>query len=621
MCIVLPHRAVRGLGARGAAITGRAPISHAAPRPIAPRPNSVEVGHLNPPRPANSDGVGEAGAVYARRMIPAVRAADEPPGAPSAADRPAAVPRSLPAPAAAILAVLSGLALLAAFPPVGLWWLAPAGVAGLAIAVHHRGVLAGAGLGLLTGLVYFAPLLSWTNLHTGYVPWLLLSVLEAAYVGLLGGLAAYTSRLVDRVRWLWPPLTAVLWVAQEAVRDRTPFGGFPWGRLAFSQDGSPLLRLAVLGGAPLVTFGVALAGGLLAAAAWRAPRSWWTGSWRTRPGWLAGGGLVVAAVAVFAAAALIPVHHPDGPVARVAIVQGNVPRLGLDFNAQRRAVLDNHVAATLDLADRVAAGAERRPDLVVWPENSSDIDPLRNPDAAERISAAADAIGAPILVGAVLFGPGPGQVRNVGLLWRPSAGPDLGQLYVKRHPVPFAEYVPLRRLARMVSKEVDRVGSDFVAGTAPGLVRVAPAGGGPPVVLGDVICFEVAYDEVVRDTVTDGAGLLVVQTNNATFNAAEARQQMAMVRLRAVEHGRSTLMASTVGVSGFVRTDGSVVDATGFNTRAIVVHDLTQGATRTLATKLGYWPEVALVALAAAGLAGAVAARHRRRPDELEGAG
>jgi apolipoprotein N-acyltransferase len=152
------------------------------------------------------------------------------------------------------------------------------------------------------------------------------------------------------------------------------------------------------------------------------------------------------------------------------------------------------------------------------------------------------------------------------------------------------------------------------------VVRVAPAGGGAPVVLGDVICFEVAYDEVVRDTVTGGAGLLVVQTNNATFNAAEASQQMAMVRLRAVEHGRSTLMASTVGVSGFVDTDGSVVDATGFNTRAVVVHDMTQGATRTLATELGYWPEVALVALAVAGLAGAVAVRHRRRPDELEGA-
>ena len=47
--------------------------------------------------------------------------------------------------------------------------------------------------------------------------------------------------------------------------------------------------------------------------------------------------------------------------------------------------------------------------------------------------------------------------------------------------------------------------------------------------------------------------MLAVQTNNATFDEAEARQQLAMVRLRAVEHGRDALMASTVGVSGVRR--------------------------------------------------------------------
>ena len=85
----------------------------------------------------------------------------------------------------------------------------------------------------------------------------------------------------------------------------------------------------------------------------------------------------------------------------------------------------------------------------------------------------------------------------------------------------------------MVTEKVDLVRSDFVAGDAAR--RAATSGRS---LIGDVICFEVAYDEVVRDTVTGGAQLLVVQTNNATFNEAEARQQLAMVRLRAVEHGR-----------------------------------------------------------------------------------
>ncbi|MBO4210940.1 apolipoprotein N-acyltransferase, partial [Micromonospora echinofusca] len=269
----------------------------------------------------------------------------------------------------------------------------------------------------------------------------------------------------------------------------------------------------------------------------------------------------------------------------VAVVQGNVPRLGLDFNAQRRAVLDNHVNATVRLAQDVAAGRVVQPQLVVWPENSSDIDPLRNADAAARISLAADTVRAPILVGAVLGGPRAGQVRNAGLLWRPGSGPDLEQTYVKRHPVPFAEYVPMRDIARMVSSQVDRVRSDFVAGDRPGVVSTGA------VTVGDVICFEVAYDAVVRDTVTGGAQILAVQTNNATFDEAEARQQLAMVRLRAVEHGREALMASTVGVSGFVDASGRVSGATGFNTGAVVVAQMGTGAGLTVATRLAWWPE------------------------------
>ncbi|WTI24580.1 apolipoprotein N-acyltransferase [Micromonospora zamorensis] len=528
--------------------------------------------------------------------------------------------RPLPLRFAVPLAVAAGLALLVAFPPYGVWPLAPVGVALLAAAVHRRRLRAGAGLGFLTGVALFAPLLAWTNLHTGSLPWVLLSLLQAGYLALLGAATAWVSPLADRVRWTWPVLTGLLWVGQEALRDRTPFGGFPWGRLAFSQDTSPLLRLAALGGAPLVTFAVALVGGLLVTAAWRG----WAAA-RTSPAegsqdadgaqgvtsarrWAPVAVPAAVAVSLTAGGLLVPVATAgSGATTTVAIVQGNVPRLGLDFNAQRQAVLNNHVDATIELAGRVAAGQERQPDLVVWPENSSDIDPLRNPTAGARISQAADTIGAPILVGAVLLGPGVGQVRNAGILWRPGTGADLDQLYTKRHPVPFAEYVPLRDVARMVSKQVDLIRSDFVPGSTPGVVRAGPA------VLGDVICFEVAYDEVVRDTVTGGAQLLVVQTNNATFDVAEARQQMAMVRLRAVEHGRPALMASTVGVSGFVAPDGRVSDATGFNTREVVVRQVRLDDGRTLATRLGWWPEVALAALAAAALIGAAVLRRRQR--------
>ncbi|MET8150211.1 apolipoprotein N-acyltransferase [Actinoplanes sp. NPDC049668] len=521
------------------------------------------------------------------------------PTQPVAAPDPAlrAGPRPLRLWIAVAAAAAAGAGLLLSFPPYGLWFLAPVAVALLAAATHRRRLRAGAGLGMIAGLVLFVPLLDWTNLAAGWLPWILLSLAQAGYLALLGLAGAWLSPLHDRWRSLWPLTAGLLWVAQEALRDRAPFGGFPWGRLAFSQGDAPALRLAVLGGAPLVSFAVAAAGGALVALAWR--------RWSRPRTWAAAVGFAAAAAVAVAGPALVPVATPGGETRTVAIVQGNVPRLGLDFNAQRAAVLLNHVRATQNLADEVRLGRQPKPDLVIWPENSSDIDPLRNPDAAQQIAAAATAIGVPILVGAVLRGDVPGEIRNAGILWRPVTGPDLEQVYIKRHPVPFAEYMPLRPIARVVSEKADLV-KNMVAGQTPGVVRT------PALTVGDVICFEVAYDSIVRDTVTGGAQLLAVQTNNATFNEAEARQQLAMVRLRAVEHGREAVMVSTVGVSGFVDTQGRVHSATGFNVAAVVLRGIHVGGPRTLATRLGHWPEPAAVGLVVLLLALSAPMRRRR---------
>ncbi|KUL32004.1 acyltransferase [Actinoplanes awajinensis subsp. mycoplanecinus] len=505
-------------------------------------------------------------------------------------------PAPLRLPVAAALAVAAGVALLLALPPYDLWWLAPAGVALLAAAVHRRRLRAGLGLGFLAGLVLFFPLLEWTRIAAGFAPWALLSTAQAAVLGLAGLAGAWLSPVIDRWRALWPLLTGLLWVADEALRDRAPFGGFPWGRIAFSQGDAPSLRLAAWGGAPLVTFAVAAAGGTLVALAWRR----WSAA-----ALLPAAGFAVAFAVLTAGPAAVPLSAPAGPSRTVAIVQGNVPRLGLDFNAQRRAVLDNHVSATRQLAIDVAAGKQPQPDLVVWPENSSDIDPLRNTDAAQEISDAARAIGVPILVGAVLRTDNPADIKNAGLLWMPVTGPDLTQTYVKQHPVPFAEYMPLRSVARLVSDKVDLV-KNMLAGDHAGVIDTGA------LTLGDVICFEVAYDGIVRDTVTEGAQILTVQTNNATFDEGEARQQLAMVRLRAVEHGLDSLMVSTVGVSAFVDTAGGVHGATAFNTAGVVVHKMSTGGTRTLATRSGIWPEAIAVALTVILLVCAWPMRRRR---------
>jgi apolipoprotein N-acyltransferase len=290
-------------------------------------------------------------------------------------------------------------------------------------------------------------------------------------------------------------------------------------------------------------------------------------------------------------------------------VQGDVPTAGLEFNAQRRAVLDNHVRATLALADAVRAGRTAAPDVVLWPENSSDIDPLRNLDAYAEIGRATDAVGVPLLVGAVLEGPGD-KVSNAGIVWGPSGStsPGPGQRYVKRHPVPFAEYIPYRSFFRIFSDKVDLVSKDFVAGDRVGVLQLGPAR------IGDVICFEVAYDDIVHDAVASGADLLVVQTNNATFGYTdESVQQIAMSRLRAVEAGRAVVHVSTVGVSGLIEPDGSVVAGSSLFTPAVLESTLPLRTGFTVATRLGVPPELVLAAAGALLVGLAVLGSRRRR--------
>lgn len=442
-----------------------------------------------------------------------------------------------------LAAALGGFALYGAFAPSTAWWLAIVGFALLGVSLDGRSWRAGFGLGFVFGLAFFLPLLSFTNVYVGDLPWSALSVAEALLTAPAGALAAAASRRLP----LWPVWGAAAWMTGEALRARVPFGGFPWGGVAFSQADGPLLPVASLLGAPGLAFLTAVTGFGVARLITVLP---------LRPGRgvlaLAAAGAVIAVPFAIGLAGRATVQDGTGfPSQTIAVIQGNVPRPGLEFNAERRAVLDLHARQTRELAAAVSAGSAPQPALVIWPENSTDIDPYRNADAGAVISAAAVDIGVPILVGAVVQTDTPGELYNRGIVWDPVTGP--GATYDKRHPLPFGEYMPYRSFFRLFSDKVDLQRGAFLPGAAPGNLDVAG------VRVGDVICFEVVYDDLVRDVVDGGAQVLVVQTNNATFGYTDQTyQQQAMSRVRAVEHGREVLISSTSGVSAVIRPDGTV---------------------------------------------------------------
>ncbi|CAM5268116.1 apolipoprotein N-acyltransferase [Streptomyces avidinii] len=488
------------------------------------------------------------------------------------------------------LAALSGVLLYLSFPPRPLWWLAPFALALLAGCLHGRRARAGFGLGLLSGLGFLLPLLSWTGEEVGPVPWLALSTLEAVLIGLTGLGIALVSRLPA-----WPLFAAAVWVAGEALRARAPFGGFPWGKLAFGQADGVFTPLVALGGTPLLSFGVALCGFGLYEALRIA---------RNHPGRTTAAltALTIAAPigAGLAARPLVSDAAEDGTVV-AAVIQGNVPRLGLDFNSQRRAVLDNHAKRTVQLAEDVRAGRAPKPDFVVWPENSSDLDPYAEPDAHDVIDRAVKAIGVPVAIGAVVA-PETGPLRNTMILWDPVKGPTV--TYDKRKIQPFGERIPMRSVVRLFSSDVDRVRRDFGPGKDPGVFDMAGSG------VGMVTCFEAAFDDAVRSTVQDGAQVIAVPSNNATFGRTQMTyQQLAMDRIRAVEHSRTVLVPVTSGVSAVIRPDGRVVSQTKMFTADALVAEIPLRSGHTPATVLGPLPEYALLLLAAGGFGRLLARR------------
>ena len=267
-------------------------------------------------------------------------------------------------------------------------------------------------------------------------------------------------------------------------------------------------------------------------------------------------------------------------------------------------------AVTSSMSSRAGACCSRirralRPSLLVWPENSSDIDPLRNPDAAAAITGAARAVGAPILVGAVLRR-GDGTTTNTSMVWDPVTGP--ADTHDKRQLVPFGEYLPMRPLVSAVVPSAARAGN-FVPGNGDGVVEIA----GLPVAV--ATCYEVAFDALVTDSVRAGAQLITVPTNNATFGRTEMTyQQLAMSRLRAVEHGRSVVVSATSGVSAIIDPTGKVTQRTDLFTPAALVATLPIDSDLTLATRLGSTPEGAATAAAVLALiAASIAARQARR--------
>ena len=411
---------------------------------------------------------------------------------------------------APLLSALSGVLLSAAFEPVGKWWVAP-----IALAVHMY-ALSLTQKKVLSVFIFAATLnlivLHWSSTFVGSLPWLILAL----------GLSLFYLPLSLVSRWGMSSYP-MIFILMEEVRNRFPFEGFGWARIAYSQADAPYAKIAAHGGAVALSAVTVLIALFLYALTQKQFKIL----------------VVLPLLLVF-----IPINIVTNQTVKALLIQGNVPQLGLDFNARATQVFYNHVKET-----EIALKENRNVDFVLWPENSVDVDPFRNPDVFETLNGYEQ----PIIVGAIV---GKGErILNTSILWTK----EQQSVYVKQHLTPFGEYIPLRSIALKISPLVDEV-RDFSPGNESTIFTINRAKIAP------VICYELLDDRILEEAAKT-SNLLAVQTNSATFgNSAQSAQQLQITRIRAIEHSRNVLSVSTTGYSAVIDYNGKVLQKSDMGT-------------------------------------------------------
>ena len=377
-----------------------------------------------------------------------------------------------------------------------------------ALSLTHKKVLSAFVFAVTLNLI----VLHWSSTFVGSVPWLILALgLSVLYLPL---------SLVSRWGMASYPL---IYVLLEEVRNRFPFGGFGWVRIAYTQADAPFSKIAAIGGASALSALTVLLGLILFYAA---SKKW--------------SKLTVLPFLFL----LLPINVSAFETTNVLMIQGNVPQMGLDFNSRAKAVFNNHLEVTQDELKK-----DSNVDFVLWPENSVDVDPFKNSDVKQSL----DSIQKPLIIGAIVDKGN--SILNTSILW----GGEFPPTYVKQHLTPFGEYIPLRSLASLVSPYTDRV-KDFEPGQKQVFFKVKEA------VIAPVICFELVDDELLHKAAIS-SNILAVQTNSATFGmSAESAQQLEMTRIRAIEHGRNIVSVSTTGYSAIIDSKGKVLQKTSMGT-------------------------------------------------------
>ncbi|MCL1926115.1 MAG: apolipoprotein N-acyltransferase [Syntrophorhabdaceae bacterium] len=447
----------------------------------------------------------------------------------------------------------------------------------LDMSVRGSSVRAAAREGWLIGTLASLPLYYWIS-HTiaveGKLGWpvgALAAILLSAYLGAYISVAAAGARgLHDRFGdaglWFFP----FFWTGLELARTYL-FFGFPWMFLGYTLSNSELLcQAADLGGVYGLSFLLALCGTSL----YLAGKSWSERALIRVTLCRAAPAVAAVLFLVFYGMIAIRQESPAAGELRVGIAQGGVDQSEKWDSSNQREILEIYEELTRRTSDAEAK-------LIVWPETAAPFFYGWKEELTREVDRIGREAGVPLIFGAPWFEPDDGGKFYNSVFFLDSRGVPAGR-YDKRRLVPFGEYIPLRRLFFFFQKLAEGSPEDFSTGKAPAIFPVEGAMVSPS------ICYEAVFPMLIRDTVLEGATVLVNLTNDAWFGDTVApNQHLAMVRLRSVEMRRPMVRAANSGISAIIDSRGRIVASEGLFRKGVVVGNIQPGTERTLYAKTG----------------------------------
>ena len=233
----------------------------------------------------------------------------------------------------------------------------------------------------------------------------------------------------------------------------------------------------------------------------------------------------------------------------ITIVQGNSPCPGAKNRCsnERQKIYDSHLVQTQSL--------EGNFDLVVWPESSTGFnnDPGLHSRVQNDVSAQALRLDSYFLIG----GDRPVQkeyFENYGIFINREG--EIVDQYLKQHPVPFGEYIPFRKYLDWIPP-LALVPRDMIRGDGQKIFMVNDTK------ISTVISFEGSFQRYIRNSVLDGAELVVILTNQASYGESGMSDQfILMSRANAISNERPIVHAAITGKSAFIDHNGKVISKT-----------------------------------------------------------